>query len=31
MTKNYFKKYPNKDGFFKEYGGAFIPPFLKKK
>jgi len=27
--KNYFKKYPNKDGFFEEYGGAFIPPVLE--
>ncbi len=29
MSKNYFKKYPNKDGFFNEYGGAFIPPHLE--
>ena len=27
--KNYFKKYPNKEGFFEEYGGAFIPPVLE--
>ena len=26
MANNYFKEYPNKDGFFNEYGGAFIPP-----
>ncbi|WP_075601934.1 tryptophan synthase subunit beta [Saccharicrinis aurantiacus] len=29
MAENYFKTYPNKDGFFKEYGGAFIPPVLE--
>ena len=29
MSKNYFKTYPDKDGFFKEYGGAFIPPHLE--
>ena len=29
MSKNYFKQYPNKDGFFNEYGGAFIPPHLE--
>ena len=26
---DYFKKYPNSEGFFEEYGGAFIPPFLE--
>ena len=26
---NYFKKYPNSEGFFEEYGGAFIPPALE--
>ncbi len=26
---NYFKKYPNKEGFFEQYGGAFIPPVLE--
>ena len=26
---NYFKKYPNNEGFFEEYGGAFIPPVLE--
>lgn len=29
MAENYFKTYPDKDGFFKEYGGAFIPPVLE--
>ncbi len=29
MEKNYFKQHPNKDGFFNEYGGAFIPPHLE--
>ena len=29
MAENYFKKYPTKDGFFNEYGGAFIPPVLE--
>ena len=29
MAENYFKKYPNKEGFFNEYGGAFIPPMLE--
>ena len=29
MPDNYFKKYPNKEGFFNEYGGAFIPPVLE--
>ena len=29
MTTNYFKNYPNKDGFFEEYGGSFIPPVLQ--
>ena len=27
--KNYFKNYPNKEGFFEAYGGAFIPPVLE--
>ncbi|MCK5729819.1 MAG: tryptophan synthase subunit beta [Draconibacterium sp.] len=26
--KNYFKQYPDANGFFKEYGGAFLPPDL---
>lgn len=29
MSVNYFKKYPSNDGFFNEYGGAFIPPQLE--
>ena len=29
MTTNYFKNYPNKEGFFEEYGGSFIPPNLQ--
>ncbi len=29
MSENYFKKYPTKEGFFNEYGGAFIPPVLE--
>jgi len=28
MSENYFKTYPNKEGFFGEYGGAFLPPVL---
>ncbi len=31
MVDNYFKEYPNKDGFYKEYGGAFIPPVLEEE
>ncbi|WP_068316640.1 tryptophan synthase subunit beta [Polycladidibacter hongkongensis] len=27
--KNYLKQFPNKDGYFGEYGGAFIPPQLE--
>lgn len=29
MSVNYFKNYPNQEGFFNEYGGAFIPPVLE--
>jgi tryptophan synthase beta chain len=29
MAENYFKTYPNKDGYFQDYGGAFIPPVLE--
>ncbi len=29
MAENYFKTYPDTNGFFKEYGGAFIPPVLE--
>lgn len=28
ITSNYFKQYPDKDGFFDEFGGSFIPPVL---
>ncbi|PIE99910.1 MAG: tryptophan synthase subunit beta [Maribacter sp.] len=31
MSDNYFKTYPNEEGFFNEYGGAFIPPMLKEE
>ncbi len=26
---SYFKKYPNSEGFFEAYGGAFVPPALE--
>uniref|UniRef100_UPI003216D894 tryptophan synthase subunit beta n=1 Tax=uncultured Draconibacterium sp. TaxID=1573823 RepID=UPI003216D894 len=26
---NYFKQYPNSEGFYNEYGGSFIPPELQ--
>jgi len=29
MADNYFKTYPNTNGFFEEYGGMFIPPVLE--
>lgn len=28
IDSNYLKKYPDQDGFFNEYGGAFVPPVL---
>ncbi|MBO7739850.1 MAG: tryptophan synthase subunit beta, partial [Oscillospiraceae bacterium] len=28
--ETYFKNYPDKDGFFGKYGGAFVNPELKK-
>ncbi len=31
MEKDYFKVYPNKEGFFQEYGGSFIPPQLQEE
>lgn len=31
MSENYFKKYPSKEGFYKEYGGAFLPPQLEEE
>ncbi len=29
MAINYFKTYPDRNGFYKEFGGAFIPPALE--
>jgi tryptophan synthase beta chain len=29
MAENYFKQYPDQNGFFNNYGGAFIPPVLE--
>ncbi|MFA6872012.1 MAG: tryptophan synthase subunit beta [Bacteroidaceae bacterium] len=29
MKQDYFKSYPDKDGFFNAYGGSFIPPELQ--
>ena len=26
---NYFKNYPNKEGYFGKYGGSYIPPELQ--
>ena len=31
MPENYFKKFPDKEGFYKEYGGAFLPPALDEE
>lgn len=31
MSQNYFKKYPNQEGFFEDYGGSFIPPVLEEE
>ncbi|ALJ05887.1 tryptophan synthase subunit beta [Pseudalgibacter alginicilyticus] len=31
MSTNYFKEYPNQEGFYQEYGGAFIPPQLEEE
>lgn len=31
MSSNYFKNYPDADGFFNKYGGAFIPPQLEEE
>ncbi|WP_346859438.1 tryptophan synthase subunit beta [uncultured Draconibacterium sp.] len=28
---DYFKQYPNSEGFFNEYGGSFIPPDLQEE
>jgi tryptophan synthase beta chain len=29
MAQDYFKKYPNEEGFFEQWGGAFIPESLE--
>ncbi len=31
MPSNYFKTYPDKDGFFENYGGMFVPPVLEEE
>ncbi|MGQ1889765.1 tryptophan synthase subunit beta [Thermophagus sp. OGC60D27] len=31
MSESYLKKYPTKEGFYKEYGGAFLPPALEEE
>lgn len=31
MIPNYFKTFPNREGFYKEYGGAFVPPILESE
>ena len=31
MAKDYFKQYPDENGFYKNYGGSFIPPELQKE
>ncbi len=31
MAENYFKKYPNAEGYFEDYGGAYIPPMLESE
>ncbi|HBG87035.1 MAG TPA: tryptophan synthase subunit beta [Marinilabiliaceae bacterium] len=31
MSKNYFKKYPSTEGFYNQYGGAFLPPVLEEE
>lgn len=31
MSENYFKKYPSTEGFYNQYGGAFLPPVLKEE
>ena len=31
MSINYFKQYPDEKGYFKEYGGAYIPPVLEEE
>ncbi len=31
MSDNYFKTFPNEEGFFGNYGGAFLPPHLEEE
>ena len=31
MAQNYFKQYPNSEGYFSEYGGSFLPPELQEE
>ena len=31
MSKNYFKEFPSKEGFYKEFGGSFLPPELQEE
>lgn len=31
MSENYFKAYPDENGYFNGYGGAFVPPILAKE
>lgn len=31
MSENYFKKYPSTEGFYNQYGGAFLPPVLEEE
>lgn len=31
MEKDYFKTFPDEKGFFKDFGGSFIPPELQKE
>ena len=31
MDKNYFKRYPDADGFFGPYGGCYVPDVLKRE
>lgn len=31
MSKNYFKEFPSKEGFYNEFGGSFLPPELQEE
>lgn len=31
MSENYFKQYPDEQGYFGAYGGAFLPPVLEQE